>query len=134
MPARRILRTEDGSRHDVARRELPARVHVEHKAPARVVAKHGTGAAHGLGDEVARAFEHRGMELHEFHVRDERTGPRGGKNAVARGARRAGRARVYPAISAGGEDDGIGKQDAPVRFRAGHDAVAQDERMQRTLR
>ena len=68
------------------------------------------------------------MELHEFHVRDERT-PRSGENALAGGSGRAGRARVYPAISAGGEDDGIGKQDAPVRFRAGHDAVAQDERM-----
>ncbi len=120
----------DRQRDVVARRQLGQRVVGRHEALAEPVAQIGPFAPQGFGQEMAcRAgeVEHRGMELHEFHVAQLGARAIGHGVAVAGGDRRVGRLAKELAGAAGRQHDGPGPdqgkpaaavpdQDAPALF------------------
>ena len=70
--AARGVRRGDRAGHDVARRELAARIGVEREPAAVAIHQQRAGAAHRLGDERRRIhpgqLERGGMELEELEV------------------------------------------------------------------
>ena len=103
------VRRRDGARHDVARRQLPARIGVEREAPAGPIHQQRAGAAHGLGDERCRVdageLERGRMELEELEVAEPGARPVGQRPAVGGGHLRVGGDRVELAHAAGREHD-----------------------------
>ena len=106
---------------------------VEHEPRALGVAQHAAVAADALGHEDAahrQGPDHAGrVELDALHVDEVGPGPQRHGVAVAGRLPRVG--GVHPALAhaAGGEHDGLGREDhelagrAPVAHQAGHGAV-----------
>ena len=114
-PALRGHRVGDAAGHDVTRRELGIRMHVDHEPVSGVVDEHCTLAAHGLGDEeVHLSRERRGVELVELEVGDGRARPHRRGETVAGGEGRVGGVREQLPGAAGGEDDGVGGEHGPA--------------------
>ena len=100
----------DRTRHDIAWRERPARMHACRKIVAFAIAQHSAFAAHSLGDQKRgrlRMKEAGRMKLHEFHVGDDGAGAPGHRHAVARRDRGVGRIEINLPATAGREDQSI---------------------------
>ena len=129
--ARALHLTVDRARHDVARRERPARVVLLHERLPLAVHEHGPLPAHGLADEEPlrlRVVEARGVELDELHVLHLRAGAPGKRHAVARRHVGVAGVEVHLAAAARREDrvggaDGVDLLRLAVEHVRAHAAV-----------
>src|SRR6185503_16248564 len=75
----RRVRSGDRSGHDIARRELGARICVEGETATAGIQEHSAGATHGLGDERSRVdagkLECGWMELQKLQISQLRPYP-----------------------------------------------------------
>src|SRR5208283_4874324 len=101
----------DGTRHDVARGQLPQLVIVAHEALQLEVTQVAAFAAERLRQKKSRRIlqeQRRGMKLHELHVADLGAGAISHGHAVAGGDRWVRRVAVHLAEPTGGEEHGAG--------------------------
>jgi hypothetical protein len=125
-----------GARDDVARLELGATM-TRHEPAAGFIHQHRALAAHRLADQrhgIEPDGKRGGMELHELHVGQRRTGAGGQRHALADGAQRIGRLGIEAAQPAGGEHDATGRQQAGAprpRRQHARDAAIVDQQAPR---
>ena len=116
---------DDGLGHDVTGSQFGPGIDVEHEAIEVLVAQIGPFAANRLADEKATGpghVEHRGMELHEFHVPQHHAGPIRGRHAVSGGQGRIGRFAINHSGAARSQDNLLGPDEhlAVTRLEGQH--------------
>ena len=110
---RLLFLADDAPRHDVARREVAARVIARHERVAAAVDQARAFAAKRLGNQkTRRALQVEGgwMELDELEIGNPGTGMIRERDAIAGGHRGVGRLAEHLARPAGGEQRGAGAE------------------------